>query len=549
MPRLVDVWREAWTGIGGPYSEVHRILSTRTAGARVAFTPSPRAVRSLFPAVFDRDLDPALKVPAQHRGLKYVKAFTPIGEPDARRILDAVEVQAPLLRRTAAFVTVVDPLVTAESLGVRDKREALLRLCYEWARLNDTMTPELAHALLCELDQLPSIAGVTALLRESEAVRKLEDHLEQAAATAHATSVSGGTPAGRSPTGWEALAGFLNDPDLATRFVGEAPDAPPRTLTDATLSRWDAARAIDTTALGGRAAALGLSHTSPPPPPVLRSASEASATAEELTTLHLDTSVEDRLTMALNTSRENRRGLPSVFELLEEECERAVQPLGLKDPISRTVVALGSLLAFDLDTDRDESSSAYREYVKRMPHLTRQAHTIIRRWRRARRERYATAGLPGVIARQGGDLTAPYLRLLWKRVHNHEVRRSNDYSSPDTAWSLLSGIARTLTERLDHASATAPLERPLEAHSDTPRRGSAGMAEYAAGDTVLLSIELSTIREKVGIDQETFAAFFSGFDLNDEDTRATWTRWCETAGSRLPLRAVADWLDQHAPAR
>ena len=179
MPRLVDVWRDAWTGLGDPDDEVHEILSSRPKGKQTGFMPSPRAVRSIFPAVFDRDLGEALKVPANQRGAKYVKAMTKIGEPDADRIINAANVQALLLRRTATFVKVIDPLTSAEALGVKDKREALIRLCYEWARLHNTMTTELAELLLSELDPVPSITGMTALLRDPDTITKLQAHLDR----------------------------------------------------------------------------------------------------------------------------------------------------------------------------------------------------------------------------------------------------------------------------------------------------------------------------------------------------------------------------------
>ena len=138
------------------------------------------------------------------------------------------------------------------------------------------------------------------------------------------------------------------------------------------------------------------------------------------------------------------------------------------------------------------------------------------------------------------------MRLLWKRVHNHEVRRRNDYS-PEGAWDLLSGIARTLTERLDHTAAGKHRERPLEDRTEVRRHGTVGTGEYANWDALFLWIEVSHIRETAGIDQGTFAAFFEGLDVDSEYDQRTWALWCDAADSHLPLRAVADWLERHAP--
>ncbi|MFT4126856.1 MAG: hypothetical protein QM662_11570 [Gordonia sp. (in: high G+C Gram-positive bacteria)] len=526
MPPIDTVWRDAWSTLP---DDVHEVLSTRSG---TGWFPTARVVRSLFPTVFGSDIPAELALPARLRSRRHITSGKSIAVLDLSRTEDehvaairaAVAHQAPRLERTARAIRALEDAATGAGMGVTDKREALLKLAWTESAAAAPLADDAVRQVITRYGTAPYVDGLRRLLDSRPGLR---NELAQLRAD-HPVPAKPPKDVDRYLVrAYPILCAFLDDPCLGSPARLRAAD--PTDPVDAeTGRRWDAVYELDPGYWEWRTEAMGLSTASPPPPAPIRIADEPRR-PDGTRPLWLDSSIERRLISVLRYPHEQRARLPDEEQLLRAEVQRSCQQLGVRSHAARLLLVLGAVVFTMLD-DR-APGEVVRVGGIALPDtaLAAGVRTHVAKWRRARETTARSARTPNAVTTHV-DPSGRYLPELCKRVHGHDVLGVADYTATQ-AYDLLSGIARTVTERID-AMPTTPLP---------------SAPDVSAADELRMSVaEVTAIRAVAGaaLGELVTRALPDRSAITEQD-RANWQAWTTAAGSSLTLDAFLDWLDDN----
>ncbi len=524
MTRLNAAWSNAWELLP---SEAHEVLTKTKYGRQL---PNDRAVRGIFSMAFS-------DLPTKHRSNPEINGTRDINQIEAAEIARQVAEQADRLVSTVRLLRILQQKVTRESLGVGDKRESLL--AFAWVKseeYDEHASEDEIDELLDEFLRVPNSTGVSRLLDDDEVTEEIARDL--AVVDFPARPADGG-----QGDGWDTLADFLDDADLASYDHAAAP--PP---SEESIRRWQAVLAADLNGWHWRAQALGLTEDDEPQRPVVRERRPRVPTAvDDGMVRWLDSSLERRVCGALKGRRILRVGLPGELELVQAEVNRAAAPLGLQSREARAVMALGAALMILVQSQPYGAAASVQGDGLASTAASSIVGAQFRKWRRIRAETSGVSGFPradtapvfedssGVqvedrIVNAFEDPVGWYCTLLWRRIHGHEVRNGLP-SGPVEAWSLLTGLALTATGRLD--------ELAVKLGSQATKPVASTINERV--DTVLSNLLAS------GISPEVLHAFCIKADAEDAMHRKQWREWTRDLAVRLSLREFVTWRNPHVP--
>jgi hypothetical protein len=545
VTQLGTVWREEWTALVETFPSLQELCPQPcpspfyTASGAPQLLPSKAVQQRAFPTVFAA----SLPEPRSHWLRKYsIARAQGLTTEEEQQLRAAIAAAAPWLARLGALVPRVQPNVTAAQLGVRSLREGVLGLCVEWSRPDRVMSDDELDRRLERFKADRGSVGPDALrraLRDPSTAAAVEGALsERAGATTPVTD-------GDLVRSRLVLADFLDTPGLAALAAPAAVRAGASSAEADT--RWAAAVGSGVEVWHGRARHIWLSaHDVPPVPEV--------SPGKPLPVLEpvrwLDASITERLAPALDFPVGLRPSLPPLEHFVDEEVLRATSSLGLLDPVSRTLVALGAVVtedyvdAFELETQE----AATRRLGGTAAPRQRNAGTLalmrsVKAWRQRNGAFEARAGFPGQAVAQIIDLPRWYMSTLWRRVHTREVQETI-VSAPGEVWALLTQVRRSTLGNIrgkpwlgDAAGAGDELPEPLGAGAAT----AAGAQPLEVELTIDAMMEALPLLASIGAELPAFLHSQAwGLDEHEE----TWAGWCRAIERSIPYAAVRAWWDR-----
>lgn len=545
MTSIRNVWREAWSLLP---DEVHTTLSSRDGEW---WFPSKRTATNLFPTVFSADIDAEFALPGKLYKYRYIRTHSKVHDLDPTypeeqqiaRIRAAVDRQSGRLAAAAVWLPALEKASTGEQIGVVDKRGALLRLAWQQSSSDPAVSVD-GEAHLAEV-----IAGIAATPYAGRMRRLLYadaaflETLEAEGRRCRRPHKKPKDLARRIRRAYPVIRAFLDDEHLDHRNRPADGTAVPQTT-------WTAVTELDTGLWEWSTTSLGLSSTSPPAPAPLRRSEEVpedpgTGRVASIESRRLDWSVERRLELVLSGDRAQRVDLPDEEALLIAEVRRAAAPLGIESPHGRALLAAGATLTMmiadgkSVAGDEEDDSTASPADDTRVAQAVR---THFQKWRELADKRAKKAGLPSIASTLVQDPSRYYASTLWVRIHGHDVHGRADYDAV-TARDLLTGVARSVTDRLDGRSSvttgrpTSTPERDLSADED---------------NTVLIAQAAELACEKAGPGEweavcRVIMTADTATDGEIAHAREIWDRLCVAAGVKLIFDEFVAWFELHRP--